>query len=86
MIIAVALSVGLLTGLVGVGGGFLIVPALVLFVGLPMKQAVGSSLLVIALNSFVGLAGYVGQVRRPLGAARRLQWCWRPRESWWAPG
>lgn len=57
--------VGLLTGLVGVGGGFLIVPALVLFAGLPMKQAVGSSLLVISLNSFVGLVGYMGQVQLP---------------------
>nr|WP_153869957.1 MULTISPECIES: sulfite exporter TauE/SafE family protein [Myxococcaceae] len=62
---AVSLAVGLLTGLVGVGGGFLIVPALVLFAGLPMKQAVGSSLLVIALNAFVGFAGYLGQVQVP---------------------
>ncbi|RKH02856.1 sulfite exporter TauE/SafE family protein, partial [Corallococcus carmarthensis] len=54
-----------LTGLVGVGGGFLIVPALVLLVGLPMKQAVGTSLLVIALNSFVGFAGYLGHVEVP---------------------
>ncbi|WP_375757546.1 sulfite exporter TauE/SafE family protein [Corallococcus exercitus] len=62
-----SLAVGMLTGLVGVGGGFLIVPALVLFAGLSMKQAVGSSLLVIALNSFVGFAGYLGQVRVPWG-------------------
>ncbi|RKH50152.1 sulfite exporter TauE/SafE family protein [Corallococcus sp. AB050B] len=60
-----ALGVGGLTGLVGVGGGFLIVPALVLLVGLPMKQAVGTSLLVIALNSFVGFAGYLGHVQVP---------------------
>jgi uncharacterized protein len=65
--VAVSLAVGMLTGLVGVGGGFLIVPALVLFAGLPMKQAVGSSLLVIALNSFVGFAGYLGQVQVPWG-------------------
>lgn len=65
--VLVSMSVGLLTGLVGVGGGFLIVPALVLFARLPMKQAVGSSLLVIALNSFVGFAGYVGQVQVPWG-------------------
>jgi uncharacterized membrane protein YfcA len=62
---AAALGVGGLTGLVGVGGGFLIVPALVLLVGLPMKQAVGTSLLVIALNSFVGFAGYLGHVDVP---------------------
>jgi uncharacterized membrane protein YfcA len=65
--VLVSLGVGLLTGLVGVGGGFLIVPALVLFAGLPMKQAVGSSLLVISLNSFVGFAGYLDQVRVPWG-------------------
>ena len=58
----VALPVGVLTGLVGVGGGFLIVPALVLLTRLPMKQAVGTSLLVIAMNSFVGFAGYLDQV------------------------
>jgi uncharacterized protein len=55
-------AVGVLTGLVGVGGGFLIVPALVLLAGLPMKQAVGTSLLVIALKSGSGFLGYVGQV------------------------
>lgn len=60
-----ALGVGGLTDLVGVGGGFLIVPALVLLVGLPMKQAVGTSLLVIALNSLVGFAGYLGHVEVP---------------------
>lgn len=62
LIASVAIPVGLLTGLVGVGGGFLIVPALVLLARLPMKQAVGTSLLVIALNSFVGFAGYLDQV------------------------
>lgn len=61
------LVVGALTGLVGVGGGFLIVPALVLLGGLPMKQAVGTSLFVIALKSAAGVAGYVGQVEVPWG-------------------
>jgi uncharacterized protein len=56
------LAVGLLTGLVGVGGGFLIVPALVLFGGLPMKRAVGTSLALIGLNSLIGLFGYVQTV------------------------
>lgn len=55
-------AVGLLTGLVGVGGGFLIVPALVLLGGVPMKQAVGTSLLVIALNAAAGFVGYLDQV------------------------
>ena len=58
----VALPVGVLTGMVGVGGGFLIVPALVLLAQLPVKKAVGTSLLVIAMNSFVGFAGYLDQV------------------------
>jgi uncharacterized membrane protein YfcA len=53
------IAVGLLTGVLGVGGGFLIVPALVLLVGLPMSQAVGTSLIVIAANSFAGLAGHI---------------------------
>lgn len=59
------LGVGVLTGLVGVGGGFLIVPALVLLAGVPMKQAVGTSLLVIAMNAAAGFAGYLGQVAIP---------------------
>jgi uncharacterized membrane protein YfcA len=55
-------AVGILTGLVGVGGGFLIVPALVLLLGAPVKEAVGTSLGVIALNSAAGFAGYLGKV------------------------
>ncbi len=56
------IAVGVLTGLVGVGGGFLIVPALVLLGRLPMKEAVGTSLVVIALKSAAGFYGYLGQV------------------------
>lgn len=63
LVVAAAAGVGLLTGVVGVGGGFLIVPALVLFGGLPMKQAVGTSLLVIAMNSASGFLAYAGDVR-----------------------
>jgi uncharacterized protein len=62
------LAVGVLTGLVGVGGGFLIVPALVLLGKVPIKEAVGTSLLVIALKSAAGFAGYFGQVEIPWGA------------------
>lgn len=51
--------VGLLTGFFGVGGGFVLVPALVLALGLPMPVAVGTSLLVIAINSAVALAARV---------------------------
>lgn len=49
--------VGVITGLVGAGGGFLIIPALVLFAKLPMKQAVGTSLVVIAAKSLIGFTG-----------------------------
>jgi uncharacterized membrane protein YfcA len=56
------IGVGLLTGLIGVGGGFLIVPALVLVAKLPMRLAVGTSLLVITMNALSGFAGYVGSV------------------------
>lgn len=51
-----ALGVGLLTGFVGAGGGFIIVPALTRYFGLPMKVAIGSSLLIIALNSAIGFS------------------------------
>jgi uncharacterized protein len=55
---AAGLGVGILTGLVGVGGGFLIVPALVVFVGVPMRRAIGTSLLVISLSTTAALVGY----------------------------
>jgi uncharacterized protein len=67
LIVAEGLAVGVLTGLVGVGGGFLIVPALVLLGKIPMKQAVGTSLLVIAMKSATGFLGYLGQVEVPWG-------------------
>lgn len=49
--------IGLLTGIVGAGGGFLIIPALVLLTGLPFKTAVGTSLFIIAINSLTGFLG-----------------------------
>ncbi|MCK6618618.1 MAG: sulfite exporter TauE/SafE family protein [Cyclobacteriaceae bacterium] len=52
--------VGVLTGIVGAGGGFLIIPALVLLAKLPMKKAVGTSLLIIAAKSLIGFLGDVG--------------------------
>jgi uncharacterized membrane protein YfcA len=67
LVLVVGLGVGMLTGLVGIGGGFLIVPALVILAGLPMKQAIGTSLVVIATNSASGFAGYLGQVEVPWG-------------------
>lgn len=53
-LIFLGLIIGVITGLLGAGGGFLIIPALVLFLKLPMKTAVGSSLLIIAINSLFG--------------------------------
>jgi uncharacterized membrane protein YfcA len=53
------LAVGFLTGFLGVGGGFLIVPALVLYGGLTMKEAIGTSLFVISLNCASGLLGHL---------------------------
>jgi uncharacterized membrane protein YfcA len=59
-LIAAGLAIGFLTGFLGVGGGFVIVPALVLALGFPMPRAVGTSLLVIALNAAVALAARAG--------------------------
>ncbi|MDN3492171.1 sulfite exporter TauE/SafE family protein [Winogradskyella bathintestinalis] len=53
------LVVGIITGIVGAGGGFLIIPALVLFANLPMKKAVATSLLIIAIKSLIGFLGDV---------------------------
>ncbi len=58
-IVAGGTAVGALSGLVGVGGGFLIVPALVLLAAVPMSSAVGTSLAVIAMNSFTGFGKYL---------------------------
>ncbi|MTI39828.1 sulfite exporter TauE/SafE family protein [Fulvivirga lutimaris] len=59
--------VGMLTGLVGAGGGFLIIPALVLFAKLPMKMAIGTSLLIIAAKS---LLGFIGDIQ----AGENIDW------------
>lgn len=59
MIFVEGILVGTLTGLVGAGGGFLIIPALVLLARIPMKQAIGTSLFIIAIKSITGFAGDV---------------------------
>lgn len=67
-VLARGLGVGLLTGLVGVGGGFMIVPALVLLgPGMSMRDAAGTSLLVITLSCVAGFLGYLGEVAIPWG-------------------
>jgi hypothetical protein len=60
---------GALSGLVGAGGGTIYVPALALFAGLPIRRAVGTSLVVIALVASSALAGHLGHVDLPLGIA-----------------
>ncbi len=62
-LLAQGFAVGRFTGLVGAGGGFLIVPALVLWAGLPMTRAVGTSLAIIVLNTAAGFVGYASHVR-----------------------
>jgi uncharacterized membrane protein YfcA len=54
------IGIGLVTGFLGAGGGFLLIPALVLLVGLPMRQAIGTSLLIIAMNALIGFTGDIG--------------------------
>lgn len=54
--------VGILIGLIGAGGGFLIIPALVHFAKLPIKKAIGTSLLIIACNSLIGFSGDVQNI------------------------
>ncbi len=58
-------AIGFLTGFLGVGGGFLVVPALVLLLRMDMRDAVGSSLVVIAMNSAAGLLGHLGDGQLP---------------------
>lgn len=67
--VGTGVAVGFLTGLFGVGGGFLIVPALVLLLGLPMTVAVGTSLLVVAVNSAAGFAAHAGSADIDYGLA-----------------
>jgi uncharacterized membrane protein YfcA len=53
-------AIGVVTGLLGAGGGFLLIPALVFLLKMPMKKAIGTSLLIIALNSLIGFVGDIG--------------------------
>jgi uncharacterized protein len=79
---AVGVGTGFLTGLFGVGGGFIIVPALVTLLGLPLQAAVGTSLLVIGLTSAAAFAAHLATARSP-GRCRspsrrpRSPACWR---------
>jgi uncharacterized membrane protein YfcA len=60
--VPVFFAIGVLTSIIGVGGGFLFVPALVALAGVPMREATGLSLMIIAMNAMSALAGYTGQV------------------------
>lgn len=66
-LLAQGLGVGFLTGLIGAGGGFLIVPALALWAGLPMRVAVGTSLFIIVLNTLAGFSAYLSHIRIDYG-------------------
>jgi uncharacterized membrane protein YfcA len=66
-VIAVGLGLGFFTGLIGVGGGFLLVPAMVLVCGLDVKLAIGTSLLVITINSLGGFIGFASHESFPVG-------------------
>ncbi len=61
-LILYGIGIGLVTGFLGAGGGFLIIPALIFFVGLDMKTAVGTSLTIIAMNSLIGFTGDIGNL------------------------
>lgn len=61
-LILIGILIGLVTGLLCAGGGFLVIPALVLILKIPMKEAVGTSLLIVALNSLIGFTGDLGHV------------------------
>lgn len=61
-LLMIGVLVGLATGFLGAGGGFLIIPALVLLLNMPMKKAIGTSLLIIALNSLIGFTGDLGHI------------------------
>lgn len=54
------IGIGLVTGLLGAGGGFILIPVLTFLIGLPMKEAIGTSLVIIALNSLLGFTGDLG--------------------------
>jgi uncharacterized membrane protein YfcA len=66
VIVAAGFAIGVLTGVLGVGGGFVIVPALLFFAGLNMHEAVGTSLAIITCNSAAALAGHLEHSRPPL--------------------
>jgi len=61
MILVEGIIVGVVTGFIGAGGGFLIIPALVIFAKMPMKLAIGTSLLIIAIKSLIGFLGDIGE-------------------------
>ena len=61
MLVLYGVLIGLVTGFLGAGGGFLLIPALVILMKLPMKEAIGTSLLIIALNSLIGFLGDIGR-------------------------
>ncbi len=66
--------IGLLTGFVGVGGGFLIIPTLIFSAKLPMKKAVATSLIIIAANALIGFAGSLNNFNNPHNNSSAIDW------------
>ena len=60
-LVLLSILVGTITGFVGIGGGFIIIPSLILFAGLPMKKAVGTSLTIMTISSLIGVLGDVSR-------------------------
>jgi hypothetical protein len=61
-VIILAIVVGFITGFVGAGGGFIIIPVLIFFVRVPVKKSIGTSLCIIAVNSLIGFTGTLGHM------------------------
>jgi uncharacterized membrane protein YfcA len=61
-VIILAILVGFITGFVGAGGGFIIIPVLIFFVRVPVKKSIGTSLCIIAINSLIGFSGTIGHM------------------------
>lgn len=62
-VILLAIFVGLITGIVGAGGGFIILPVLIFFLRVPVKKSIGTSLSIIAINSLIGFTGNIGHLK-----------------------
>jgi len=79
MLVAAGFAVGVLTGFFGVGGGFIVVPVLSIWLGAGFRRAVATSLVIITLTGVAALVSHLSRVRRRMSVSRRL---WRARPPW----